>query len=287
MIFIMKPKTIFFLSINIFLAFLLNSQNLEQTINYADKQYDLMNYKIALKEYQRAIFFNRSIKNSYLYNQIAKCFFYNKQYIRASKYYQYAYNISDNDSIKDELIFKRTICYLLSQKYNLAKIELFSLNDTISNYFLQKRNFFLAVTYFGLESFKLSEHYFINSINKNNVDEINEIKKIFSKRKNLYRPNPKLAFYMSVIIPGSGQLYIGEIKDGINSLLLTGGLFTLGIHMSLKYTVLDAFLAIYPWFQRYHQGGSFNAKKYAIIKLQKNRSKTYKKILNIVSKSKK
>ena len=90
-----------------------------------------------------------------------------------------------------------------------------------------------------------------------------------------------------MILPGSGQIYSGDFKNGINSILLTGGLAALGVLMYNQYSLLDAFLAVFPWFFRYYQGGYEKAKNIAHDKRAIRRDKTYKKVLEIVNESKK
>jgi len=87
---------------------------------------------------------------------------------------------------------------------------------------------------------------------------------------------------MSRIIPGSGQLYAGDIKNGLNSLLLTGGIALLGVHLYNQYSLFDAIMSAFPWFARYYKGGYHKAFEIAYQKRSIRRDRTYKQILKTI-----
>jgi hypothetical protein len=100
--------------------------------------------------------------------------------------------------------------------------------------------------------------------------------------KKLHRPSPKIAYWMSVVIPGSGQLYAGDIKNGMNSFVLSIGLAILTYNIAVSKSILDALITAFPWWQRYHIGGYNAAKRIAINKRQENRADVFKLIYKIV-----
>lgn len=81
-------------------------------------------------------------------------------------------------------------------------------------------------------------------------------------------------------------MYSGDFRNGLNSLLLTGGFITLGVFMAQEYTYLDAILTTLPWFMRYRKGGFTKAYGIAHDKRAMRRNKSFKKILYIIEKSK-
>jgi hypothetical protein len=275
---IIKYLNLSFLIVFNFLIFQnLEAQNLEETINFADGQFKSGNYTTALKTYQRALFFSEGKENLYLFTQIAEISYYNKDYETAQKFLGLAYNQSDDASLKTELLFKKASCQILNKNFQFAIIDLLSVNDTAQS--IQKRlNFYLATCYFGLEDFSNAQTCFETCIR---LEDKEELLDLFSKKK-LLSPSPKKARIMSMILPGLGQTYSGDLKSGINSLLLTSGLIALGIHISVKYHPIDAVFAILPWFQRYYAGGYGNAEKIAVKKRQLKRNEIYTEILKLV-----
>jgi len=256
----------------------LPAQNFEETINFADNQFKSGKLTAALKTYQRALFFSDGRRNLYLFRQIAEISYFNNDYETAQKYFGLAFDQSDNDSLKTELLFSKASCQIFSKNYQLALIDLFSVNDTSGS--IQKRlNFYLATCYFGLENFSSAKTYFESCIPFKDSAELAEL---FS-RKNLLSPSPKRARIMSMILPGLGQTYSGDLKSGLNSLLLTSGLIALGINISIRYRPVDAVFSILPWYQRYYTGGYGKAEEIAIRKRQKKRNEVYTKVLKLIA----
>lgn len=256
----------------------LPAQNFEESINFADSQLKSGKSATALKTYQRALFFSNGRRNQYLFRQIAEISYFNKDYETAQKYYGLAYNQSDNDSLKTELLFNKASCHILNKNFQFALIDLFSVNDT--SYLVQKRlNFYLATCYFGLEDFSKAQTCFQSCMEMKDNKELSDL---FS-RKNLLSPSPQKARIMSMILPGLGQTYSGDLKSGLNSLGLTAGLITLAINIGIKYRPIDAIFSILPWYQRYYTGGYGKAEEIALKRREHKRNETYTKILKLVS----
>jgi len=258
----------------------LQAQNFEETVSFADNQLYSGNLTGAIKTFQRALFFSDGRNTLYIFRKIAEISYLNNDYETAQKYYGLAYNQADNDSLKTEFLFSKAGCQILDKNYQYALIDLFSVDD--SSLYTQKRlNFYLGTCYFGLEDFTKAKEYFILSVEP---DERNQVSELFSK-KNLLLPSPKKARIFSMIIPGSGQIYAGNLKAGINSLALTSGLIVLAINIGIKYKPVDALFSVFPWYERYYTGGLGKAEEIAINKRQARRSSVYNKILTLASKN--
>jgi len=255
----------------------LPAQNFEETINFADNQFKSGNLTTALKTYQRALFFSEGRNSFYLFRQIAKISYFKNDYETAQKYFGLAYYQSDNDSLKTELLFNKASCQMLNKNYQFAIIDLLSVDDTSK--IVQKRlNFYLGTCYFGLEDFNNAQTYFESSVETKDKKELSDL---FSEKK-LLTPSPKKVRIMSMILPGLGQTYSGDIKSGINSLLLTSGLIALGINIAIRYKPIDAIITILPWYQRYYTGGYGKAEEIARKKRNLKKDELYTTILKLV-----
>ena len=93
------------------------------------------------------------------------------------------------------------------------------------------------------------------------------ILKKLSRRKR----NPKLAARLS-IIPGMGQFYSGDIKNGINSILINGG-FAYGAYWLSLHTHPIASVPLLLFGLRYYTGGIQNSKIYSNKRNIKNRER--------------
>jgi tetratricopeptide (TPR) repeat protein len=258
----------------------LYAQNFEETLKFADYQFSSGKLAEASKTYQRALFFSEGRLNLYIFRKIAEISYLKMDYETAQKFYGLAYNMADNDSLKTELLFDKASCQILNKNFQLALIDLFSVTDT-SKIIQRRLNFFLATCYFGLEDFNQAKTYFESCTGLNDRKELSDL---FSGKK-LLSPSPKKARIMSMILPGLGQTYSGDIKSGLNSLLLTSGLIALGIKISISYSPVDAIFAILPWYQRYYTGGYGKAEDIARKRLEQKRNNTYTRILKLADRN--
>ena len=256
-------------------------QDLDYVINYADHHYNLSNYKTAITEYKRAIYFADTEHLPDLYRQTANSYFFIQNYPDAISYYDKAVNSLYCDSVKAECLFQKISCYMLLEQFRFAIQELDKMIYLSSEYFVRKRNFYFGICNFGSQQFDASFESFLNAISETDTVKIQKLTKLFQNKGKLYHPSPKTAKFLSIIIPGSGQIYGGDIKSGINSLFVLGGLVYMGVYLSKLYNSALFMFSITPWIQRYYLGGIRNAGKIAESKRAINRSDYFNKILEI------
>ncbi|MBK7094836.1 MAG: hypothetical protein IPH57_07275 [Saprospiraceae bacterium] len=254
-----------------------NAQTYKETLQFAEKQFSEGNYDLALKAYQRLIFFSEATEIFPLYLKAAEIAIIGNNLELAQTNFGLAYNLTDNDSLKNELLLKKAFCQMRSKNYHYATIDLLSIND--QNKIFEKRlNFYLGTCYFGMEDFDQSKQHFGLCVSP---ESKLKLEKLFSK-KNLYSPSPKKARILSLIIPGFGQFYSGYFKDGVNSFLLSASLIAIGINSALVYDPLYAIVSVLPWYQRYFTGGYTRAEAMAVQKRQNNRNEIYNKIIVLI-----
>lgn len=281
----MKPKQKWILIFSIVISSIfagqqITAQNYEQTLQFANEQYKLKNYDNALKTYKRLLFFAGDNDRFPLYEKIASLSLLAKDYYTAATFYKLAAKNSLTPDKKAEFLLNKAYCEMKTGDFLYATMDLFSINTGNKN-LQQQINFYLGTCYFGMEKFDEAEKYFLKCVNGQDKEVI---KKLF-KSKKLYRPNPKTAKILSMILPGAGQFYVGNIKEGFKSLLLTTGLITLMAIITVNIDLLTAAVAIMPWFQRYYTGGYKKTEALAIVKRQKNRSKIYNQIVKVIEKN--
>jgi hypothetical protein len=108
------------------------------------------------------------------------------------------------------------------------------------------------------------------------------VNELFIKNAKIDKLKPKTAKILSIIIPGLGQFYAGDVKNGLNSFILSGGLMFLGVRSAINNSVLDAALSIMPWYQRYYTGGYNKAEAIAEAKIKERRFKVFNELLEVV-----
>jgi TM2 domain-containing membrane protein YozV len=202
---------------------------------------------------------------------------------KAAEYFDLTYNLSTDENVKTELIYKKTSCLLLSHNYKYALVELLNLSENTTGQLSRRRNFYLGMTYFGMNNFKEAEKAFIASIDSlNHQKEQLKIREIFIAVKKVDRINPKTAKILSVLIPGLGQIYAGDIRNGLNSLAITSAFVYMAYAISIKSTYIDGILTAMPWYQRYYMGGYARAEKITIARKNEKFNRCYERILDSI-----
>jgi len=278
----MKQKIFLFLIFNFAFSAITLAQDISQTLELANNAKEAENYQAAVEYYERVLFFDSNQEYyPYVSNNIAECYFSLYDYPNAIKYYSLAINLSHDDSLKNIYSLRKIESLILNHNFSYAYIELLENED--KNKEDKEWALYAAISCFGMEQYEESKMYFLFLIPSNNKKDSLLVEKSFLKlSKYQKRLKPNRAKWMSFIVPGLGQFYSGNIKNGLNSLILNGLLIYFTIELSITYTVIDAFLATGPWIQRYYLGGTNNAKHSCEMQLAKRENQVYQKLIEIV-----
>ncbi|MBN1949801.1 MAG: tetratricopeptide repeat protein [Bacteroidales bacterium] len=271
-----------FISIN---SGLLSGQyTADSALSFADQQYLRGNYSLALKEYQR-VSFHDNFSDAYLLFKIGDCYLNQGDWTHARYYYDQVIRITHDDSLLVNAEIRNISTRIQEEAYKRALINLYSVHDTVYRQYNDEINLLFGITHFGLTEFDTSRYYFKKIVETDSL-ACAKIDSLFSLKKMLYKPNPNLAYALSLVIPGLGQLYAGDVPDALNSFILSGSLVGLSVFVAYQYTLLDAILSILPWYQRYYMGGLENTNEIAEKKRQERRSSIYRATLDIIRESK-
>ncbi len=272
-------KALFIIHFSWICSTLVFSQSISQLKGYADKQYEKGNYPIALKEFQRVLLFDEEHQFNDLYSKVAVIYYEIEEYDKAIIYYDFAWKATENDSIKIELAFKKILCYFQLRDYYSGLSELYDLPEQLSPYFERLKNLYFAICHFGLDEKYESLQYFSQIVDSAGLEQIDSCFVQLNKVEKKYDPD-KLEM-MSIILPGLGQTYAGDLRSGLNSLLLLGGIVTYAYHTMLVYSILDGTLVLTSWFYRYYTGGHRKAYDLGVKKIQEQRNDTYLQVMDI------
>ncbi|MCH8331155.1 MAG: hypothetical protein IH946_07215 [Bacteroidetes bacterium] len=255
------------------------AQTVKQAHGYADSLLAARGYTTALKEYRRVVFFGNDEYKKLAYPHIAECYLYKGEYKKAISYYDLAFNTQSNDSLRKEYILKKSLCYTLNKDYTLALGEIFGLKTNKSDHFEKRKNFHLGILYFQTAEYEKAKEHIKVSVDTTDRVLAVRIDSIFKANRKIERLKPGVAQVLSLILPGLGQIYAGEIGKALNSLILTGGLAVLFVYTASTYSILDAILGVFPWYQRYYIGGSTHAGDMVRLKKKVRREKVYNRLI--------
>ena len=259
----------------------LSGQDIAMTERIADNFMREGYYYTAAKYYSRVYFFSPKEDLGKISGKLGKAYFAKGDFQRAYKHLEQAQKLERNDSLKTEWFLQKTAALALQHKYKLALLEILNYRGKFTATQKRKLHFIKGTVYFGEEKFDRAKADFQLALKKNDSIALKQLDKLFSK-KNIMRPNPKVAMWLSIITPGLGQVYAGDIKNGINSFLLNGTLFYLFVRDAMHFTFFESFIVFYPWIQRYYQGGFERAEKIAEERRKQKRAHTYQNIHELI-----
>jgi len=250
------------------------AQSLEETCQLANSLYQNHEYENALEVYRRALFFDTKNQfGAFIFKNMANSLYGTEHYQEAAYYYDLAYFVHSGDE-QNEISLSKASCHLLLSDFNKAKAELFNLPENMNEEHKELSIFYDAMINFALGDFETSKSLFMEIAPDTSV-----INTLFEKNRKNDKLKPKTAKVLSILLPGLGQFYAGDVKNGLNSLLLSGGLFFLGVRSAINNSILDAALSIMPWYQRYYTGGYNKAYAIAEAKIKERRFHVFQGLL--------
>lgn len=228
----------------------------EKTFDYAVDRFNQKDYYNAITEFERYIFFGTNktniTKSKYM---IGLCYLRGGNYKKAQEYFQSFLNY--NGELQEEAYIRLADINFLSE---LEKVKIHNSYDYEPVYFYDEG----YKKY--LKEYKFGKYYdeaylkliIVNLLNLNyteakklikdyNTDEkiignlkfkIDEINKIRSKSKSL-------AVILSIFFPGMGQVYAGEVKEGLIAFLVNVSVASFAIYSYKNYSKLLGVLAGY------------------------------------------
>jgi tetratricopeptide (TPR) repeat protein len=281
----MKPKKYYILIISLFAGLFTSAQSVSEVISFADEQFSEGNYSIAAREYNRAFFFGYEHVDV-VSLQIGHCYSELEEYTLAEGFYDRAFKYSSSDSIKNESVLGKAFCLLLQSKNLPALEELFNLSENQAPQQIAQMHYLKGIAYYNLQDDSLAFEEFYSVLDVlNQSDSLKTVLTSEFEKVNRYHRkfNPTVAYIMSTIIPGSGQIAVGAYKEGINSMILIAGLGFISVEIMKYFSFVDAVLTLLPWVQRYYLGGMEKAKTLALAKIEEKRYQSYQKIINLAT----
>lgn len=277
----MKLKVWFTVAFSLVL-FSAGAQDSAATRQLAEQYYADQNYQAALSAYQRLAFFSREQADPEVLFQIAGCFYQTGSPERALEYYDHAWFAAEDASFKNRCLFARVHTFLELRNYHSALAELLGMHVEEGSETWYRQQMYLGATWFGLEDYVQAGQFFVAAVPENRLALRRQVQELYAENKLFMRPDPRTARILSMIFPGSGQLYAGDPVSGLNSFLLTGVFVGLVVYLNIRTHPLEAIITGLPWFQRYYQGGFEQAGVAATKNREKRRNVLYQQTISLI-----
>jgi tetratricopeptide (TPR) repeat protein len=261
------------------------AQSLKKTFRFCQTQFESGKYQNAIEAGRRVMFFDTASRYKDSTSKIlGKAYFMLGRFIRSAHYYDLAYEYtSTKEGSANRFLLSKAKALLMNKDYNLAKAELLSIPSKLEGQKKREKSLLLGIAAYKKGSFDNAERHFLKAMPQSDSARIAQL---FRENDRLKRYDSWVPRIMSLLIPGSGQMVLGDFKNGLNSLLLTGGIYALFISTARTYSVLEAIIGVYPTFHRYYMGGYEKVRDIQLRKKAKKRHKIYQQLLSLYEKNK-
>ena len=246
----------------LFFAFVTVSAS-DPALDLGDRFFILGDYDAAITEYKRFLFFDVD------HPQVAEVQFKIGLAYRAQEWWAEAVEamiaavqLTTETELQAEKRVELAVTLIATGAYDLALVELIKVDMQSQSARLRQRARFLrGVAYlyqFKWEQARSVFQAYFNEI-PNTVRIAAEIDALFSEAINLPHKSEKTAQLLSTFLPGLGQTYAGDWKNGLNALLLNGVLGYITLDAAIERDYDDALLSFSFLFYRYYLGNRYRA----------------------------
>lgn len=236
----------------------------------------------AITEFKRFIFFNQG--NSQVgeaYARIGLAFRNQEKWSEAITAYREAIAYALNDSVMNDCRIAIAIVMIASRNYSSAELELLRLFHFADNLVIKRKAaYFLAICQlytFKWDDARKSLNYFFNDSAPGLSAQIDTL---LWQAKNLPYKSLTLTRWLSIFLPGSGHIYAGDWRNGLNALALNSLFAYILIDAIVTGKYPDVFIGYLTLFDRYYRGSIHNAKEAALQRNEQIKKIQAQKILN-------
>lgn len=213
------------------------------------------NSDAAITEYKRFLFFHSDDERiGEVYYNIGLAYRAEELWTEAIAALRAATYLAANSEAKSEYQLELALTLIASQNYDLAQLELIKVTMQAPSARLYRRALFLQTVAY-IYQFRWEKAR--ESLRNYTTDE--RLDALFDAAINMPRKSTNVARRLSTILPGAGQIYVGDWTGGLNALVLNGTLGFLTVDTVLDGHYVDAALWVGLIVLRYYRGNTFRA----------------------------
>ncbi len=261
----------------------LQAQGLDSTRAMARRALLREDYGAAEALWMRVEYFSPELTHGESSAALGEICFQQGRYEEAADAYDYAARLATSDSLRQKYQFLAATSWLQVHDYAQARSRLVAMGPQTDPVSEQRRQFYLGSSAYGSGDFVLAEAHWGGCLASGAGQA--RLHALFEQHAKLGPRHPRGTIVLSALIPGLGQLAIGQPGKALNSLLLVGAIVGGGIYIGAVVGIADACLLFLPPLTRYHIGGALRAGKDAKAKLQERRAAILEEILDLVGRT--
>ena len=235
----------------------------DPALDLGEHLFALGDYDTAITEYKRFLFFNADHPQaSEAQFKIGLAYRAQKWWAEAAEAMIAAVQRTTETELQAERRVELAVTLIASGAYNLALVELIRVDMQSQSARLRQRARFLrGVAYLYQFKWEQARSVFLAYFDAipSAAGAAAEIDTFFAEALNLPQKSEKAARLLSTLLPGLGQTYAGDWKNGLNALLLNGLLGYVTLDAAIDRDYDDALLSFFFLFYRYYAGNRYRA----------------------------
>ena len=235
----------------------------DPALNLGDCLFALGDYDAAITEYKRFLFFDADHPQAGdVQFKIGLAYRAQEWWVEAVEAMVAAVQLTTETELQAERRVELAVTLIASGTYDLALVELIKVDMQSQSARLRQRARFLrGIAYLYQFKWEQAQSVFQAYFDEtpNAAEAATEIDALFSDAVNLSQKSEKTARLLSTFLPGLGQTYAGDWKNGVNALLLNGVLGYVTLDAAIERDYDDAILSFFFLFHRYYSGNRYRA----------------------------
>ena len=235
----------------------------DPALNLGDRLFALGDYDAAITEYKRFLFFDANHPQAgEVHFKIGLAYRAQEWWADAVEAMIAAVQLTTETEFQAERRVELAVTLIASGTYDLALVELIKVDMQSQSARLHQRARFLrGIAYLYQFKWEQAQSVFQAYFDEtpNAAEAATEIDALFSEAVNLSQKSEKTARLLSTFLPGLGQTYAGDWKNGVNALLLNGVLGYVTLDAAIERDYDDALLSFFFLFHRYYSGNRYRA----------------------------
>ena len=206
-----------------------------QQYRYAEQLFESGDYQAARLAYKRLLFYNPDTEFSDIADyRIAESYYYQNEVTRAEALFRKFASIHPNSTLRFQSQLMLGQLHFDAGEYSLARSSLFELlHANKEPAVIAAAHYLRGWCYIRTTDWNkaISElrQVDISQINTRHGKKAHELADTLLEATPLPSKSPQVAVWLSTVVPGSGQLYVGKIRESVLAAVLNGTFIYLAV----------------------------------------------------------